>query len=337
MKVRLYSSDDYAILSPWFSALSTFYDGHTEDNKLIDQLVDKHEKDPYGFFTTAKEIYVCENEEAQIAGFFCLNYKRGNSVKVGPIIVAPETRGRGVGKYMFTVIEQICIEKRVRKIYATTSHLNHAVNSLFKANWYTPEAQYPDQYKVGSSEIVWGKILIHDSGLVQPEISSMLGSQPGAYVREFNPDTDKVFLERVVGQLGTLHDDLGSDFIEATIAGYMRGKEFLGFQSKTKDIRIAFTDHSESVFAGLGIFSPKRGGPGKLYPFVGTKEGQKALVQEFINTSKNVSVRKLYTFCSAFDVNECALLEQLGFTNRGTLIQPYKPNTRLATFDFFIS
>jgi predicted GNAT family acetyltransferase len=82
--------------------LVRFYDGHNGQNKLIDQLVaGLGDGDKNGFFTTRKELWVAELK-GQVAGFYCLNYKRGGSVKLGPMITNPSLTGKGIGKAMMS-------------------------------------------------------------------------------------------------------------------------------------------------------------------------------------------------------------------------------------------
>ncbi len=84
--------------------------------------------DKNGFFTTRKELWVAELK-GQVAGFYCLNYKRGGSVKLGPMITNPSLTGKGIGKAMMShLLEQVSGE---RKLYATTNENNHAINSIF--------------------------------------------------------------------------------------------------------------------------------------------------------------------------------------------------------------
>ncbi len=243
MQIRKYQASDYDIIAPWFNDLSKFYDGHTEDKKLIDQLVNCEEQDAKGFFTVSKQLYVCVASNQELLGFFCLNYKRGDAVKLGPIITSPLSRGRGIGKYMFNFIDTECKKNKIRKIYATTSHLNDSVNNLFIKYGYTKEALYPNHYKNGSNEIIWGKIFIPDSGSVLDLESSLcLPEVNGAIiVRDFTPEQDSNFLSRVIEKIySQWHNDLGTSFTNSIIHGYQRAKDAtLDFQDKSKLVLIA--------------------------------------------------------------------------------------------------
>ncbi len=156
-EIRPYQLGDYDKLKTWLSELGRFYDGH-ESGRFVDQLVNKEYEDELGYFTTAKEVYIA-TEGGKELGSIVLNYKRGGSVKVGPFVVDPEARGRGIGTQLLTFAEQRAREKGRRKIYATTSHLNEPVNRVFSKCGFQAEAHFPDQYKKGSIELIWGKLL----------------------------------------------------------------------------------------------------------------------------------------------------------------------------------
>ena len=332
MKVRMYEDGDYKVIDPWFSALSKFYDGHTPDKKLIDQLVNRQEKDAEGFFTLSKEIYICE-ENGAILGFFCLNYKRGEAVKLGPLVVAPGARGKGVGSFLYGYIDILCRERKFRKLYATTSQLNAPVNALFNKFGYKEEAVYPDQYKKGSNEVVWGKVFTPDTFPVAEQNSMVLAGDRPITLSDFNEKLHMDGLTFCDTIFSEWHDDLGADFIEATLNGYKRGREAVDFQTKTKSIIVA---SSESGIDGIGVFSPKRGGAGKLYPFYGTQRAQREIITTLKAQKDFYGVHKIYSFCSLLDAKQQATFIENGFVQRGVLDQPYKPNTRLTTFDLFI-
>ncbi len=82
--------------------------------------------------------------------------------------------------------------------------------------------------------------------------------------------------------------------------------------------------------------SPKRGGPCKVYPFIGSPNAQIQLLKTMKDYSIEYNMKKFYTFCLSSDESQKELFSKSGFVSRGVLIQPYKPNTLLETFDFVI-
>ena len=242
-------------------SLATFYDGHTLENKLLDQLVGAELVDSRGFFTKSKALLVSHDETSSTpTGALCFNHKRGGAVKIGPVVVDAVLRGQGIGKTLFEAADAYAKATGARKLFATTSHLNTPVNRLFEHYGYHVEATFPDQYKQGSEELVWGKFTEgHPVIETKKEVPSTVMQHIGqiAAVRIFS-EINRDFITRVNSVYGTWHDDLGEDFIQGMIAGQERGLQSgLLFQQKGKVIYVAETNAGES--AGMLIYAPKRG------------------------------------------------------------------------------
>src|SRR5690348_7827524 len=77
LPVRSYRADDYPLLDEWMKTLANFYDGHTPENKLLDQLVGAEVADPCGFFTKSKALVVTTSPETGApTGATTINFKR---------------------------------------------------------------------------------------------------------------------------------------------------------------------------------------------------------------------------------------------------------------------
>ncbi|HMT01611.1 MAG TPA: GNAT family N-acetyltransferase [Candidatus Absconditabacterales bacterium] len=334
--VRLFNLKDYDLVGERMTDLTNFYDGHTDDNKLIDQLVGTEKIDQIGYFTKSKLMLMFEHEGVPL-GMVCLNIKRGGSVKIGPVIVAPEARGKGIGKLLFSTIDKIADDFKIRKLYATTSHLNDRVNSIFSKYGYNIEATYPDQYKQGSNEHIWGKIQnesTNENLEVINSVSSNIESVGNIKIHGTVEEEDKEYLDETLRIYRQRHNDLGADFLHMMLKGYERGKENLSFQNKSKMILIAKDEIGNYV--GTLVYSPKRGGPVKIYPISGTPEAQSQMIQQSLDFAKENGSHKLYTFAHENDFAQIDILEQIGFTLRGKLISPYKNGHNLLTFDLFV-
>lgn len=330
-RIRSYKDSDYEALSSWMVDLGKFYDGHSEDSKLLDQLVGTEKADKAGFFTKNKFMFICEVNN-QPTGMICLNYKRGGSTKIGPVIVNPEIRGQGVGTSLLRTAEEVAIASDSRKLYATTSHLNEPINHLFVKMGYKIEAQFPDQYKKGSMELIWGKHLKEVSILSDQEIESVFFEDDNPTSVEIDNFTGESinFINNTNSIYQQWHDDLGSDFIEGMIAGVGRG---LDFQNKGKTILLA---RSGNKIKGMVTFTPKRGGPVKIYPFCGTLEAQKSLIESAKTIGQKNNNHKLYTFVHFLDIKEIEFLESIGFSKRGVIESPYKLGHDLVPLDISI-
>lgn len=326
-RIRSYQASDYELLALWMQDLGRFYDGHDEQNRLLDQLVGAEIGDRAGFFTKNKFMFVCQVAEAP-AGMLCLNYKRGGSAKIGPVIVNPEIRGQGVGTSLMRTADEVAKAGEVRKLYATTSHLNTHVNHLFTKAGFQVEAQFPDQYKKGSVELIWGKQLQEPESravITQSALVESRGNQ-GTKVQLLNGE-----IPPVISQANEIyqqwHDDLGADFVVGMLDGVRRG---LNFQQKGKAIILATEGETE---VGMVTYTPKRGGPVKLYPLYGTAQAQEAMIDQAVTLARHGGSHKLYTFAHVKDQKHLDNLERLGFTARGVLLSPYKSGHNLIALD----
>lgn len=334
MPIRSFQEGDYPYLDIWMQSLSAFYDGHTPDNKLLDQLVGAESSDAKGFFTKKKALLVSVDPESDTpTAAMCLNYKRGGAVKIGPVVVDGNLRGRGIGKTLFQAADIFAESVGARKLFATTSHLNTPVNSLFERYGYSVEATFPSQYKLGSNELIWGKFTSGHPKMDTTSIGSLLLPSIGEVTQiETYNDDDRRFIAEVNRTFQGWHDDLGEDFIDGMVAGHDRG---LSFQEKGKVILLGKT--ALGAPAGVLTFTPKRGGPVKIYPVAGSPEAQELLLDRALGLAAETRSHKLYTFVHEQDAAEQDFLVEQGFSKRGLLLSPYKDGHNLCAFDKMVA
>jgi len=329
-EIRPYQLGDYDRLKAWLSELGRFYDGH-ESGRFVDQLVNKEHEDELGYFTTAKEVYIAA-EGGRELGSIVLNYKRGASVKIGPFVVDPEARGRGIGTQLLSFAEQRAREKRRRKIYATTSHLNEPINRVFSKCGFQVEAQFPDQYRRGSIELIWGKLLSErgtEHGVA--EASTIVDNDPANLeIERYSPRYYSRLRELMLTKLPGWHDEIDDEFVLRTIIGHLQGVDF---EKKGKVILLA--TGGEKVY-GCSVIVPKRGGPAKLYPVSGSENAQRMLIEESKEVARQIGSHKVYTFSPESDLQQQEIFGSLDFTQRGVIIEPYKAGYNLVCFDSFV-
>jgi hypothetical protein len=215
----------------------------------------------------------------------------------------------------------------MRKVYCTTSVDNDNALGTNLALGYEIEASFPDQYKLGSLEVILGMPLIDmpnyelyddDEGMLLPENNDY---HSGKHLSFFDSETAP---EKVTDQIAALfkrlekwHDGVGEEttFVENTFAGASRGVEDI--DGKGKLITYTSTDQGE-VF-GVAVLTAKKGEPGKasagkLYPLFGTREAIVTLVAENVEAAKKIGCTKLYTFAPVNDLNIHQVLEEAGFS-----------------------
>lgn len=332
--VRLFKDSDYKIVDHWMKDLANFYDGHTENNKLIDQLVGAEKTDKIGYFTKSKLILMLEDWWVPL-WMFCLNFKRWWSVKIWPVVVAPEARWKWIWKLLFSTIDKIGNDFDIRKLYATTSHLNERINKIFPKYWFIVEATYPNQYKKWSNELIRWKMKDKKEDKNKSKITKSVHSeiipQWKMHITNELVEKDIEYINNVLEIYNQWHNDLWEDFLNMMIKWYKRWKEDLWFQNKSKEILIAKDDKWNHLW--LIVFSPKRWWPVKIYPISWTTKAQDEMTKRSIEIAKENGCHKLYTFAHESDTKQIECLKKIWFIERWTLISPYKEENNLITFD----
>ncbi len=331
MNFQIIRKVDFRHLRILLPELSNFYDGH-KNSKFFDQLVNKETRDANGYFTLKKEIWVAKDRNSNFCGFVCLNYKRGNTVKIGPIIVNPSCRGQGVGKFLINSSIEKVKKENIRKIYATTSSENVAATQLLKSSGFQLETELPDQYRQGKIELVWGHFIdspketfINKNTLLSYEEKDFVS------ITAFDSKKDTEYLENTINNIAEWHDDIDQSFCKQIIKATERG---LDIESKGKLILVARSPIG--IQTGIVVATPKRGGSVKIYPLYGNKHSIKLLIKALKQEFSRLGYRKLYTFSHTNDAEYQNVLLNNGFTLRGKLFSPYKTGYDLAVLDALI-
>lgn len=330
MDFQLISKDYFSYVKELLPELGKYYDGH-ENSKFFDQLINKEKNDTNGYFTLKKEIWIAKVNN-NFCGFVCLNYKRGNTVKIGPIIVDPLYRGHGVGNFLINSSIEKLKKENIRKIYATTSSENIFACKLFENNGFKIEIKLPEQYKKESTEIIWGYFINVPKKRVAKCKSLFLNKKEKTItVSSFNKTKDENLLKKMINIMSEWHDDINQSFCDQLIKATKNG---IDFEKKGKLILVAKNISNKS--SGIAVATPKRGGSIKIYPMSGNIDSIKLLIGEIIKIFKKNGYRKLYTFVPVNDQKYIQQLIQFGFNPRGTILSPYKPGYDLTVLDMFI-
>lgn len=83
--------------------------------------------------------------------------------------LAPEARGRGVGRQLYSAVEEILTRQGVRKVFAVVTSANGASLAFHKALGYREQARFCQVgYKLGAwYDVIWLEKQLQDLG--QPE------------------------------------------------------------------------------------------------------------------------------------------------------------------------
>lgn len=102
-------------------ALEPFYGGdHRAHAKRIVETAAKGGTDAKGHFSAAQIMYVAE-EDGQIVGILNFVVKHQGTLKISPLIVREEARGKGVSKLLLGKMEEYARNRDIRQIYCTVS------------------------------------------------------------------------------------------------------------------------------------------------------------------------------------------------------------------------
>ncbi|HVZ11707.1 MAG TPA: hypothetical protein VG965_01635 [Patescibacteria group bacterium] len=313
-------------------ALTADYDGH-QDKWVENRYGRDQSEDSDGFFTRENGLVVI-GEPGKPTGMISYARKRGDSLKFNTLSAENPRIGALLAR---NLVELAKSNSQLRTLYATASSNNRNVLGLLDHLGFQPEALLPDQYKDGSCEVVMGMVLKPTVTTPASENMAHPGSEKTASSREFNNLRDNEELDRLFEYLSGWHDDVGRDFLEATIKGADRG--LLDVARKGKAIFVAekADRRTEAVaildpkydLSGAVVLTAKMGGAMKMYPLIGDEVSQRELTRVAKEVALRNKFRVIYTFSPVSDSKEAAILDELGFEIRGVLREPYKPGVDL--------
>ena len=124
IRVRRVRLDDLPVIAEMMhNALESFYGGdHRAHAKRIVETAAQGKKDKKGHFSAAQLMYVA-TEGGQIVGILNFVAKYQGTVKISPLIVNEEARGKGVSRLLLKKMDEYAKKYRVRQIYCTVSVL----------------------------------------------------------------------------------------------------------------------------------------------------------------------------------------------------------------------
>lgn len=307
------------------SELPTFYD--EVDTTFPDMILDSagREKDPCGYFTKAKRLYVGRlGESPQV--FTVATFKRGGSVKLGPTVAVPTARRRGLATVFRRRVEGlICAESGVRKLYLTITASNSRT-ILFNLNLgYQLEGVLRDQYRDGSAELVLGRMVRPGTGEHPRPLRVPGGDGTPIAVGLDAVDIDELadfLLPRMRGSFDDIDGSFAAAIIEALAPERQR------YERKGKLLLVA---RRRGAISGVAVLVPKRGGSTKVSPLLADDAGTlRVLIDSACDLSVDHGRRRLYAIVPRHHCDVVRLLEERGFTVEARLREAYHRDVDVA-------
>ena len=240
--------------------LEPFYNGdHQAHARRIFTAHINSNVDSVGQFSLLQYIFIAEVNHHP-GGMIHLVVKKQGTVKISPLIVAPEYRGKfGIGSKLLRHAEDFARKHHARQLYCTVAAQNQATFKFLLRKGFHLAGKAQDHYKPGIDECMLYKPL-GQSTTLDPSVISIVPfdeEKHAAVVRQ-------LILSRVGGDFYGVDDA----WVDALFASYQR-RESRDVNAKYKLIFIAEQDRK---VVGVVVATPKKGQPIKIMPLVAKSE-----------------------------------------------------------------
>lgn len=309
IEVRWVTPDDLPVVAEMMHhALDPYYGGdHRAHAKRIVETASRGTKDLKGHFSAAQLMYVAV-ENGDILGILNFVAKYQGTVKISPLIVRQDARGKGVSRMLLEKLYEYAKENRVRQVYCTVSAKNTLALTYFLAQGYVKAGTASRHYRADIDEVMLYKIIEHD-GVYPPErIISVL---------PLTTEDESQVRDLVINRLSPFFDGVDERWVTALFDGYAR-KGTRDPNEKYKLIWVAKAP--DGTVLGVAAATPKKGEPVKLMPLLAEDiQAFSALVSELPSLLREYG-HKLYTHT----VPTCVEVET--FQHNGWRIEAMMPD-----------
>lgn len=229
-------------------------------------------------------MYVAvDGENSNIIGILNFVSKYQGTVKISPLIVREEARGRGVSRMLLRQLDEYAKKYRVRQVYCTVSAKNTLALNFFLASGYVRAGVASRHYRADTDEVMLYKIVEHDG--IYPEERTIS-------IRPLEKDDEQQVRNLVISRLSPYFNGIDDRWVNALFEGYTR-KDTRDPNEKYKLIWVAKSP--DGTVLGVAAATPKKGEPVKLMPLVAEDiQAFSALVAELPNHLREYG-HKLYT------------------------------------------
>lgn len=241
-------------------ALGPFYDGdHRAHARRIFTAHINGNVDSVGQFSLLQYIFIAEVNHHP-AGMIHLVVKKQGTVKISPLIVAPEYRGKfGIGSKLLCYAENFARKHHARQLYCTTAAQNQATLKFLLRKGFHLAGKAQDHYKPGIDECMLYKPLNQSAA---PDLS-------GISIVPFDEKKHAAAARQLIlSRVGSDFNGVDDTWVNALFASYQR-REGRDVNAKYKLIFIAEQDRK---VVGVVVATPKKGQPIKIMPLVAKSE-----------------------------------------------------------------
>ena len=240
--------------------LEPFYNGdHQAHARRIFTAHINSNVDSVGQFSLLQYIFIAEVNHHP-GGMIHLVVKKQGTVKISPLIVAPEYRGKfGVGSKLLCYAEDFARKHHARQLYCTVAARNQDTLKFLLRKGFHLASKAQDHYKPGIDECMLYKPL--GQGLT-PDLSDI--SIVPFDEKKHAAATRQLILSRV----GSNFIGVDDTWVDVLFTSYQR-RESRDVNAKYKLIFIAEQDRK---VVGVVVATPKKGQPIKIMPLVAKSE-----------------------------------------------------------------
>ena len=294
--------------------LEPFYNGdHQAHARRIFTAHINSNVDSVGQFSLLQYIFIAEVNHHP-GGMIHLVVKKQGTVKISPLIVAPEYRGKfGVGSKLLCYAEDFARKHHARQLYCTVAARNQDTLKFLLRKGFHLASKAQDHYKPGIDECMLYKPL--GQGLT-PDLSDI--SIVPFDEKKHAAATRQLILSRV----GSNFIGVDDTWVDVLFTSYQR-RESRDVNAKYKLIFIAEQDRK---VVGVVVATPKKGQPIKIMPLVAKSEVVfEALVTNLPQLLAGYG-HKLYIHMVP-EPWQIACIQRHGWTIEGMFPGGYAPNS----------
>lgn len=323
------------------TSIEQYYDEITPDFARNLLNIEIEGRDPNGFFTMGKDIWVAiSNDDNRIIGFEVITRKRGGSIKLGPTYMEKDIRNHGYASEMIDGLIGVYKSCGFRKIYVTAplSHKSTAVLDYCKLK-FKLEAILCKHYAVNSSDRVCG--LVFDNAASEKSLCLRIDSGE-RLITQYSRDLEKsidvaLFSTFIIQNMKEYFSDIDKNFVKSILNGIQTG---ICNQYEKKGKCVIFGWHNEQLVATV-VATKKRGGVLKIVPFLIEDEyvnriNVSQILKEIDKVVKENSRKKITIFIPVTDIVVSNLISENGYVAEGILREPYKREIDVIVFSKFI-